>query len=605
MKQPFLCSILFLAVGCSSGTNSGGEPVGAAGTAGASGSAGSNQSGASGTSASGGHVGSGGTAANGGNSANGGASANGGGGTGTAGSANGGSANGGSGNGGSGNGGAGNGGTAGAGTGGASGAGGALDTSQSVLERNKHPNRDGFFIQPALTTAAAAKMSRDAGFAPKFSNQMWASPLYLEQGPNGKGVFFAVTTGNDVLALDETTGATVWTKNIGTPASTTGVPCGDIHPLGILSTPVIDAASRTIYVAGAVGGATGITSHQVHAYSVDDGTEKAGFPVTIKGTSGSTTFTPAPQNQRGALSLVNGTLYVAFGGHVGDCGPYHGWVVGIDTTDPTKMGGWATLGQGEGIWAPGGMASDGNGVFAVTGNSTVGVGDHMMSDSEEVVRITGLGVLDRSNQNLFFSSNWHTMDAGDQDLGSASPVYISVPGATPANFVVAVTKDGHMFLLDPANLGGMGGSKVDFMVANGVNSVHTALGSYTTTKGRYVMLGTDANAACPAGGASGKVVMAVQIPAGNPPKPAVAWCAPQAGAVPGPIATSTDGTTNVIVWYMSGNTLMGVDGDTGKTVYSGSGADGCSGVEQWTSLIAAKGRIVSASNGTLCSWSSK
>src|SRR5205814_2072683 len=80
----------------------------------------------------------------------------------------------------------------------------------SVLERNNHPSRDGHFLQSSLTKAAAAKMTMDAGFAATFTGNMWASPLYLENGPGGKGVFFAVTTNNDVIALDETTGATVW-----------------------------------------------------------------------------------------------------------------------------------------------------------------------------------------------------------------------------------------------------------------------------------------------------------------------------------------------------------------------------------------------------------
>ena len=57
------------------------------------------------------------------------------------------------------------------------------------------------------------------------------------------------------------------------------------------------------------------------------------------------------QNQRSALSLVGGTLYVAYGGHIGDCGNYHGWVMGIDTGIRPMRGGWATAGQGEGIWA--------------------------------------------------------------------------------------------------------------------------------------------------------------------------------------------------------------------------------------------------------------
>ena len=82
---------------------------------------------------------------------------------------------------------------------------------------------------------------------------MWASPLYMENGPGGTGAFFAVTTGNDVFALDETTGAVKWMRNIGSSPTGSGAGCGGIHPIGILSTPVIDAASRTMYVAGAIG----------------------------------------------------------------------------------------------------------------------------------------------------------------------------------------------------------------------------------------------------------------------------------------------------------------------------------------------------------------
>jgi len=163
------------------------------------------------------------------------------------------------------------------GTGGATvatgGASGTVDTSASVLERNKHANRDGAFVQPTLTAAQAAKMAKDADFAATFAGNVWASPLYLEKGPGGKGVFIAVTTGNDVFALDETTGATVWTKNIGSSPTANGVSCGSIHPLGIVSTPVIDAATGTLYVAGAVG-TTSIARHEIHALSVMDGSER-------------------------------------------------------------------------------------------------------------------------------------------------------------------------------------------------------------------------------------------------------------------------------------------------------------------------------------------
>ncbi len=355
-----------------------------------------------------------------------------------------------------------------AGTGG-SGAGGAvLAADQSVLERNKHPSRDGVFLEPTLTQGAAATMAPDTGFAAAFSGNVYGSPLYLPNGPTGVGLFFVATTGNNVFALNETTGATVWQHNIGSSPTATGAGCGNISPLGIISTPVIDATTTppTIYVAGAIG-TTSIMNHQIHALSVVDGTEVTGWPVNVMPvSSGNVVFNTVYQNQRAALSLVNGTLYVPYGGHIGECAGFHGWVIGIDTRDPATMGTWASSGEGEGIWASGGMASDGNGVLALTGNSTAGVTVH--ADSEEAVRITGMGTLSDS----FYPAAWHTMDAANSDLGGSSPVYVELPGATPSKLVVAVAKDGHLYLLDAGNLGGLGGQAVDYMVANGAGSVH-------------------------------------------------------------------------------------------------------------------------------------
>jgi outer membrane protein assembly factor BamB len=101
---------------------------------------------------------------------------------------------------------------------------------------------------------------------------MWAAPLYMEQGPGNKGAFIVVTMSNNVYAIDETTGMTVWMHNIGTPPNTGFAGCG--NDTGITSTPVIDAASRTIFVAGVVN--NGGVKHEIHALSADTGMEKAG-----------------------------------------------------------------------------------------------------------------------------------------------------------------------------------------------------------------------------------------------------------------------------------------------------------------------------------------
>jgi hypothetical protein len=476
------------------------------------------------------------------------------------------------------------------GTGGVAGGGtgGAASPGASVLERNNHPSRDGHFVEPRLTRAAAATMKPDGGFHADFTGQMYASPLYLENGPANKGVFFAVTTGNDVFALDETTGAVVWTKNIGPAAQDTGAGCGNVHPLGILGTPVIDAASRTIYVAGAIGPVT-IQRHEVHALSVDDGTERPGWPATVKVSAGNVTFTASPENQRGALSLLNGILYVPYGGHWGDCGAYHGWVIAIDTKNPQTIAGWTTEGSQSGIWAPGGLASDGTGVFAITGNQFGPPATH--TDSEEMVKLTGMAVVDRKD--IFYPTHWSQMDQNDADFGSNSAVYVEVPGATPGALAVSAAKDGHVYFVDSKNMGGMGGQVFGFVVNGGLFTTPTA---YTTSKGVHVALAGASLMGC-----DGSLI-SMLIPPGSPPKPEAAWCARLGGGGASPISTTTNGTDEAIVWMMSNTALHAVDGDSGESLFDG-GTDGCPGVRSMTSAIAVKGRIVVGADGHLCSWS--
>jgi hypothetical protein len=511
---------------------------------------------------------------------------------------------------------AGTGGIAGTGTGGApatgtggvagTGTGGTTTTtgSNSVLERNLHPNRDGNFLQPTLTKAAAATMATDTGFPAAFTGNTWASPLYFENGPGGKGLYIVATTSNTVIALDETTGTQVWSKAIGTPSTSPNNGCGfnPINPLGILSTPVIDATSRTIYAAGAIGSASGITGHIASALSVDDGSVKTGWPVNISTVIG---FDPTVHNQRSALSLLNGILYVAYGGFVGDCGGYHGRVVAINTANPATVAGWATGGQGEGIWAAGGLASDGTSVFAVTGNSNLGTKPATHDDQEEVARISGMATFTRSNQNVYFPSRFLPMDNGDFDLGASNAVYIGgLTGYTPANYVVTISKDGHMYFLDSANLGGSDGHKVDFMVSAAAMNIRTVPTVFKTAKGTHIAFSIGANPICP-NGMTGAVVMSVLVPPATAqstvPVPQIEWCAAISGSA-SPISTTTDGLTNAVVWYMSGSKLLGVDGDTGASVFGG-GSTNCTNVRQWTSPIAVKGHILAAGDGHLCSFS--
>jgi hypothetical protein len=60
-------------------------------------------------------------------------------------------------------------------------------------------------------------------------------------------------------------------------------------------------------------------------------------------------FNARDQNERGALTTVDEMLYLPFGGHFGDCGHYHGWVVGVSVPKADKVISWFTRARGGGI----------------------------------------------------------------------------------------------------------------------------------------------------------------------------------------------------------------------------------------------------------------
>ncbi len=468
---------------------------------------------------------------------------------------------------------------------------GAINAAASVLERGRDHQRTAHWIEAGLTKAnVMTKLSLDTTFKATFNGQLSGVPLYVASTTAGKGTFFAATRSSVVYALDGATGATVWMHSLGDGGH------------GVISSPVIDAASREIFVAADVAG-----THQLYALSLDTGNVMPGWPVDVsKLSSGGYPFNSKDQNQRGALSLVGKYLYVPYGGYFGDGGNYRGWVVAVDITNPASNAGWATGGQQEGIWAPGGMASDGNGVFALTGNG----GSQNHDDSEEIIRVDGLAVAHHDNANVFFPNIWKSgMDQGDKDFGSCSPLVIMATGGTPATMIVAPAKPGHVYFLDGKNLGGLGGQLKDLVVADtGAESVYTAPTVYKSPSGLRLAITTTVGAVCPDGKKDSQIIGIKLDTSMNPINPTIAWCAPTSGDDDirrrSPISTTTDGTANPIVWFMNGAKLNAFDGETGALLYGGgTGADDCGGVQRHTSPIVAGGRVVVGGNGHLCAWS--
>ena len=106
----------------------------------------------------------------------------------------------------------------------------------NVIQQHNNLSRDGVYIGSAFTPANAANLTRDLNFNGTISGNVYAQPLYVEGGPNG-AMIIAVTESNNVYALDANDGSIIWQRNLG-PAVTSGLPCGNISPLGISGTPV-------------------------------------------------------------------------------------------------------------------------------------------------------------------------------------------------------------------------------------------------------------------------------------------------------------------------------------------------------------------------------
>ncbi len=124
--------------------------------------------------------------------------------------------------------------------------GGGGGTAVSVLEHHNSPRHDGVYVDSTLTKASASTFHIDQTFNGAVPGAIYAQLLYFFNGPGGKNVVIAVTEENIVAALDAATGNAVWTRNLGTPVALSQLPCGNIDPLGITGTPVIDPTSRTL-----------------------------------------------------------------------------------------------------------------------------------------------------------------------------------------------------------------------------------------------------------------------------------------------------------------------------------------------------------------------
>lgn len=461
-----------------------------------------------------------------------------------------------------------------------------------VLTYHGSADRSGHYVVAGLTWDRARALRLDENFRAKVSGHVYAQPLYWS-GAGGPPLLVVATEDDVVEAIDARTGAQVWTRTLGRPVTRASLPCGNISPLGVTGTPVIDEAKQAVYVDAAVEGRSG-PRHLVFALSLKDGAVLSGWPVDVaeRLARAHQHFIPANQNQRGALTILSGRVYVPFGGHFGDCGDYHGVVVGLSLTNPNDMVSWETRARGGGIWAPGGLASDGRSLFAATGNT---FGASSYADGETVVRLPPDLRRSRDKRDFFAPSDWHALDERDADLGGTNPLPLDVlAGQRTKPLLLALGKDRKAYVLDRSNLGGIGGELAAATVAE--RSIITSPAAFPAQDGMRVAFHAEGSA-CPRSG-RGNGLVVLKIDAQPRAGVSTAWCGSVRGAGAA-IATTTDGNSNPIVWMLGAegdNRLHGFRGDTGEPLVSG---PVLSGLRHFQTLIATPDRLYAGADGAV------
>ncbi|HEV2468729.1 MAG TPA: hypothetical protein VGS78_06010 [Candidatus Sulfotelmatobacter sp.] len=350
--------------------------------------------------------------------------------------------------------------------------------SSAVLTYHNDDARDGAYLQE-VTLNPSNVNSNQFGKLISYpvDGQIYAQPLYLPQVniPN-KGTYnvvYVTTQNNSVYAFDagatSANATTLWHVNLGASVPVYDTE-GPYPTVGILSTPVIDATTNTMYVVAEVNGAN--PPFWLHALDVTTGQDKMN-PVGINGGySGDSLSFSCYQRMGLALNPVNNWIYIAFG----SCS--HGWVFAYDKSSLEQKAIFNDTNgaTGGGLWASGGAPAIDDSTGDAYLMSGVDSGDQewingssMTGYNDAFLRLSAndLSVLD-----YFSPENNYTLAVNDVDLGSGANVL--VPGSsTYPHELVGGGKDGNIFVINRDSMGGFNDSS-----NNVLQTVHTGTQQY-------------------------------------------------------------------------------------------------------------------------------
>ncbi|MGB8061942.1 MAG: hypothetical protein WCF26_08610 [Candidatus Sulfotelmatobacter sp.] len=361
--------------------------------------------------------------------------------------------------------------------------------------------------------------------------------------------------------------------------------------VGIISTPVIDPSSGTLYLVAETY-ENGKVVHRLHALDVTTGLETLGGPTTLAATftlnSYTSTFTDLYQMNRPGLLLANGHVYIALGSN-GSSYYSQGWVMSYNAStlqqegafddDPGK--------SGDGIWQKGaGISADSDGnIYAETAEGPFAPGTNL---PVSVFKLSQVGTT-LSLADWFTPYNYQYLCNNDLDLNDGVLILPDQPGAV-THELIAVGKEGTVYVLNRDYMGQLCSTctTTDTQI---VQELYKAVGPETGTpvywNNNVYFTG------------QGSPVMAFTLNNGSLAVPPSAQSAKMGGG--GHAVITSDGTSNGILWFNKPLTAM--DASTMKVLYTSSqaanGRDTLPPVAHFANPVVADGKVFIGTQNSL------
>ena len=271
------------------------------------------------------------------------------------------------------------------------------------------------------------KLDNQPKYLDSLTSPVVINPVYTNQGAE---TYVAVGGSSDNLfVIDADTGKIVWQKHFTNEAKPPagGMTSTYFCPDALNDTPVIETsdAGPTVYVISIDG--------KLHALNLITGDERFAKD-----------FVPA-YSKNWSLNVSGDVLYTTTSQN---CRQSKSGVFAMDLKSPDKtVSFFQSSPVGAGIWGRGGASIGTSGaVFAATGDGPVDAAGGKYADTVLKLSPKDLKLLD-----YFTPENAPYLTRKDLDMGNTTPVVFPFKGR---ELVVATGKEGDLFLLDAASLGG-------------------------------------------------------------------------------------------------------------------------------------------------------